>query len=97
VSLGVVPALYAHGVRKRKQKYDHLFRKGVQTIGTIRSVSKQQDGMYATFKYEFDVGEVSYLAFMEYAQEMANFWGPGDNVPVLYDQDDPSSCCFVYR
>jgi hypothetical protein len=34
---------------------------------------------------------------MEYAMEMAEFWGKGDQVPVLFDPDDPHRSCFVYR
>jgi hypothetical protein len=53
--------------------------------------------VYATFRYEFTVGETSYLASMDYASEMARSWSEGDQVSVLYDPEDPSRCCFVYR
>ncbi len=96
VSLGVAPAIYARGFRNRKRKYDELFRQGEFTDGLIR-YAETQGGFYATFKYEFAVGDSSYVAFMDYAQEMRRYWGSGDTVPVLYDPQDPSRCCFVYR
>jgi hypothetical protein len=96
-SLGAAPALYAWGVRKRRRQYDALFRYGRFTPGIIRAVHKIEGGVYATFKYEFSAGETSYLAQMEQAREMARSWSEGDHVAVLYDPEDPSRCCFVYR
>jgi serine/threonine protein kinase len=96
ITLGVVPAIYAYGLSRRRQKYDALFRYGAHTTGTIRSVGKQ--GVpYVTFRFEFEVGDTSYLAFMDCAGEMENYWAQGDTVPVLYDPEDPSISCFVYR
>jgi hypothetical protein len=96
-TLGVAPAMYAWGLRRRKHKYDELFRHGQFTLGVIRSVDKPAGGIYATFKYDFEVADSSYVAFMEYPVEMAKYWGTGDTVPVLYDPGNPSRCCFVYR
>lgn len=96
-TLGAAPALYAWGAMKRRRKYAALFRGGRFTTGVIRDVQKGSGGVYATFKYEFAVGDARYVAFMEQAQEMSTYWGAGDVVSVLYDPDDPSACCFVYR
>ena len=96
VTLGGVPALYGWGVRKRKRKYDDLFRDGFFVPGTIRSAAAQA-GMYATIKYEFEVERVSYVGYMQHAQEMTRYWSPGDTVAVLYDPQDPSRSCIVYR
>ena len=96
MTMGAMPALYAYGLSKRRLKYDALFRYGAHTSGTIRSVGKQ-GGIFVTVRYEFEVGDTSYLAFMDCAAEMANYWGRGDLVPVLYDPEDPSRSCFVYR
>ncbi len=40
---------------------------------------------------------MTYVAFLDYAYEMARHWDHGDTVPVLYDPEDPTRCCFVYR
>ncbi len=96
VTLGGAPALYSWGVRKRKRKYDDLFRHGIFVPGTIRSAVTQA-GMFATIKYEFEVEGVSYVGYMEYAQEMTRYWSPGDTVAVLHDPQDPSRSCIVYR
>jgi hypothetical protein len=63
--------------------------------GVIRS--SKRVGATVTYKFAFDVGDTSYVAFIDYAQEMAKFWDQGDTVPVLYDPEDPTRCCFVYR
>lgn len=95
-TLGGVPALYAWGLRKRKRKYEELFRHGSFAPGTIRSASAQ-GGMYATIKYEFEVGGASYVGYAQYAQEMTRYWSAADTVAVLYDPEDPSRSCIVYR
>ena len=97
VTLGVAPAMYVWATRKRRKQYDILFRYGRFTSGVIRAAHKGEGGTFATFKYEFDVGEASYVAYIEYAAEMVKYWSEGDTVPVLYDPEDPSRCCFVYR
>ncbi|MDH3732881.1 MAG: protein kinase [Gemmatimonadota bacterium] len=94
-TLGIAPLLYAGGVRDRKRRYGDLFRDGRFTPGIILSV--EEGPLYATFKYQFEVEGVTYVAFLTYAQEMATYWGEGDVVPVLYDPDDPQRSCFVYR
>ena len=96
-SVGVVPAIYYAGVRKRKKQYEALSRSGAFTRGTIQGFQKDDAGAHATFRYEFDVGDATYVAYIDYAQEMSRYWNQGDVVPVLYDPDDPSRCCFVYR
>jgi serine/threonine protein kinase len=96
-TLGVGYALYRRSVLRRTQKYDLLFRQGAATRGKIRSVDKDEHRIEATFKYEFEVGGATYVAFMGYPKEMARYWGVGDTVPVLYDAEDPRKSCFVYR
>lgn len=96
VTLGVVPALYFWGVRKQKREYDALFRYGLFTPGLIRSVPAHDGGLYATIKYEFEVGGVVYLGYMRYAQEMTRYWSSSDTVSVLYDPEDPGRSCVVY-
>jgi serine/threonine protein kinase len=95
MTFGVVPVIYAWASYVRRRKYNHVFRNGVFTRGVVRSVDK--DGVEANYKYEFDVGDTSYVAFITYHHQMAKFWGQGDTVPVLYDPEDPTRCCFVYR
>ena len=97
VTFGVAPALYVWASRRRRKHYDALFRYGRFTSGIVRAAVKGEGGTFATYKYEFDVGESSYVAYMDYSAEMVKYWSEGDVVPVLYDPDDPSRCCFVYR
>lgn len=92
---GVLPLIYLNTIRKRKRRYGDLFRQGRGTVGVIRSA--KAGAMYATVKYEYEVDGTGYVAFMDYATEMAHFWGEGDQVPVLYDPDDPRRSCFLYR
>ncbi|MBT8487236.1 MAG: serine/threonine protein kinase [Gemmatimonadetes bacterium] len=92
---GIFPLIYANSIRKRRKRYGDLFRHGHATRGVIRSA--KAEAVYAKFKYEFEVEGTVYLAFMDYATEMSQFWGDGDHVPVLYDPDDPRRSCFVYR
>jgi hypothetical protein len=96
VTLGGVPALYGWGLRSRKRKYDDLFRHGSFAPGTIRSTTAA-GGMYATIKYEFEAGGTSYVGYSQYAQEMTRYWSAADTVSVLYDPEDPSRSCIVYR
>ncbi len=94
-TLGILPLAYLSRVRKRKRRYTDLFLRGEFTRGYILSSEKR--GMWATFKYEFEIEGSAYIAFMEYTEEMSKYWGEGDIVPVLYDRDDPTRCCFAYR
>lgn len=94
-SVGILPYLYLRSVKRRIRSYGDLFRVGVQAEGVIRSVKDK--GVYVGVKYEFVVGDQMYVAVMDYAAEMAEFWNAGDPVPVLYDASDPRRSCFVYR
>lgn len=92
---GVPMALYATTLFGRRRDFTELFRTGEVARGVI--VSVEAGPMYATFGYEFERAGVVHSGFMDYAQEMARFWGVGDAVPVLYDPNDPNRNCFVYR
>ena len=92
---GVPVALYATTLFGRRRDFTELFRTGEVARGVI--VSVEAGPMYATFGYEFERAGVVHSGFMDYAQEMARFWGVGDAVPVLYDPNDPNRNCFVYR
>jgi serine/threonine protein kinase len=94
-TVGLLPLIHLRSIRARRKAFGDLFERGEATRGVIRSA--QAGPMYATFKYEFDVDGTGYVASMEYAMEMAEFWGKGDQVPVLFDPDDPRRSCFVYR
>lgn len=96
LTMGIAPAVYAWQTRARLKKYADLFRHGQVTHGVIRSVEVRQSS-YHTFKYDYEVADVPYVGFMDYAHEMARYWDHGDAVPVLYDPNDPSRSCFVYR
>jgi serine/threonine protein kinase len=96
-TLGVAPAVYGLLLRKRRKKYDHLFRHGVFTTGTIRSIPGADVGMSTMIKYEFEVGGTSYRGYMQHPSEMARYWSVSDAVPILYDPEDPTHSCIVYR
>lgn len=96
VTLGATALLYRRSVGKRKIKYDALFRSGEFVPGSIRSIT-DMGSTYATVKYEFEVGGRSYVGFMEYPREIGLYWSAGDVVAVLYDSQNPSRSCVVYR
>lgn len=97
VTLGVAPALYGWALRRRRTKYDDLFRHGSFTTGTIRSIPAVDVGMYTMVKYEFEVGGISCLGYMQHPGEMARYWSVSEAVSILYDPEDPSRSCIVYR
>jgi serine/threonine protein kinase len=97
VTLGVAPALYGWLLRKRRERYDDLFRHGSFTTGRIRSIPAASAAVYTTMKYEFEVGGRPYVSYMQQPQEMARYWSVEDVVGVLYDPEDPSRSCVVYR
>jgi serine/threonine protein kinase len=97
VTLGGAPAVYGWLLRKRRKKYDHLFRHGLLTSGIIRSIPGADVGMSTMIKYEFEVGGISYRGYMQQPGEMARYWSVSDTVAILYDPEDPSGSCIVYR
>jgi serine/threonine protein kinase len=96
VTLGGAPALYGWLLRKRRKKYDDLFRHGLFTTGTIRSIP-DATGVHTMIKYDFEVGGTAYRGYMQQPAEMARYWGVSDTVAILYDAEDPSGSCIVYR
>jgi hypothetical protein len=66
-------------------------------IGAIRSIPQYEFDMYTLISYEFEVSGISYLGYMQHPREMSRYWGVSDRVPVLYDPEDPSRSCIVYR
>jgi hypothetical protein len=97
VTLGGVPAVYGLQSRKRRRKYDQLFRHGVLAAGSIRSIPQNEVNMYTMIKYEFEVGGNSYLGYMPQPREMSRYWSVSDAVSILYDPEDPTRSCIVYR
>jgi serine/threonine protein kinase len=98
VTLGIVPAFYYGHVRNRKRRYDHIFRDGARTDGTIVSVQgSEQYNMFATIGYEYEVHGQVFRAFIDYAVKVKRYWAVGDRVAVLYDPEDPVRSCVVFR
>ena len=95
VSFGIVPLVYYSKVRDRKRRYSDLFCHGSFTEGWI--VSLRGGDILSGFLFEFEVGDVTYRGFTEYATAMRRYWSEGDTVAVLYDPENPSRCCFVHR
>lgn len=96
-SLGVVPAFYALSFRNRRKRLGDLFRNGLFTVGTIRSIVGADAAVHATIKYDFQVDGSIYRGYMQVAAEMTRYWSVSDPVAVLYDASDPSRSCIVYR
>lgn len=94
-TFGIFPLSYASLLAGRVRRYRPLFTHGTFTRGSIRSVNK--GSVYATFRFEFEADRAVYSAVIDYAYQMASYWQEGDTVPVLYDPNDPTSACFVYR
>jgi hypothetical protein len=61
VTLGGAPAVYGWLLRKRRKKYDHLFRQGLLTSGTIRSIPAADVGMSTMIRYEYEVGGINFV------------------------------------
>ena len=97
-TLGVVPGVYYGHVRRRKRRYDHLFREGERVDGTIVSLQgSEQYNMFATIGYEYEVHGQVFRAFIDYAVKVKRYWTIGDRVAVLYDPKDPVASCVVFR
>lgn len=93
-TLGILPITYGAKLASRR-RYRRLFTDGTFTRGSIRSLNK--GGVYATYRFEYEADGAVYSDVIDYAVQMASYWQEGDTVPVLYDPDDPTSACFVYR
>jgi hypothetical protein len=96
VTLGSAPAIYGWLLWKRRRKYEVLFRHGLFTTGTIRSVP-DATGAHTMIKYDYDVEGTAYRGYMQQPAEMARYWSVSDTVGVLHDPEDPSRSCIVYR
>ncbi|MGH7636252.1 MAG: serine/threonine-protein kinase [Gemmatimonadaceae bacterium] len=97
VTLGAAPAIYGWLLRKRRMRYDDLFRFGSFTTGTIRSIPKTDIALSTMIRYEFEVGGIPLQGYFEQPGEMSRYWSAGDAVAVLYDREDPSRSCIVHR
>jgi hypothetical protein len=98
VSLGIVPAIYYGHVRNRKRRYEPLFRRGVQTEGTIVSIQGSEEyNLFATIGYEYKVGGETFRAFIDCRVKLKRYWSIGDRVAVLHDPDAPARSCIAFR
>jgi serine/threonine protein kinase len=98
ISLGIIPAIYYSHVHNRKRRYEPLFRRGVQTAGTIVSIQgSEQYNLFATIGYEYEVGGETFRAFIDCAVVLKRYWSVGDRVAVLHDPDVPALSCIVFR
>jgi len=53
--------------------------------------------MHIMIRYEFEVAGYPYSGYMQQPGEMARYWSVSDVVSILYDPEDPSRSCIVYR
>lgn len=98
LSLGIYPALYYADRAKRRRKYDEVFRRGVRANGTLTEViGNPKTDVYMTLRYEFMADSVKCRSFISYPVGMTRFLAAGDQVPVLYLDDDPARACVVFR
>jgi serine/threonine protein kinase len=98
-TFGVVPLWWLSDRKGRRNSFERLFREGELVRGSIVACTKH-DGegtIYATFKYAYEVDGVSYRGFMLYEVDLLRYFSEGDPVAVLYDRDDPTQSCFVFR
>jgi len=95
ISIGMVPLAYSFKVQGRTRQFEDLFRNGAHTEGWI--VSVRAGDVFCRIAYEFDVSGATYRDFMEYGSAIRRFWSEGDNVAVLYDPEDPTESCVVFR
>ena len=98
-TLGIMPLWWLSDRQGRRRRFERLFREGELVRGAIAS-SVKHDGegsFYATFKYVYEVDGVSYRGSMLYGVDLLRYFSEGDPVAVLYDREDPTQSCFVFR
>jgi len=95
ISIGIVPLIYSFKVQARKRQFEDLFRNGACTEGWI--VAVRGGDVFSRIAYEFNVSGATYRGFIEYSSAIRRFWSEGDNVAVLYDPEDPTESCVVFR
>ena len=95
---GIMPIWWLSDRQSRRSSFERLFREGELARGSIVACVKHDDAsFYATFKYAYEVDGVRYHGFMLYAANLVRYLSEGDPVAVLYDREDPSQSCFVFR
>jgi serine/threonine protein kinase len=95
LTVGILPLAYAAHVRKRRRRYDDIFRRGVQTDGII--VSMDGSEVFVMIGYEYEVGGQTFRGFIDYPVKLKRYWTVGDRVAVLHDESDPRLSCVVFR
>ena len=98
-TFGILPLWWLSDRKGRRNSFERLFREGELVRGSIVACTKH-DGegtVYATFKYAYEVDGVSYRGFMLYEVDLMRYFSEGDPVAVLYDREDPTQSCFVFR
>lgn len=98
-TLGILPLWWLSDRQGRRSSFERLFREGELVRGSIAACLKHngEGSFYATFKYAYEVDGVPYRGFMLYGADLLRYFSEGDPVAVLYDRDDPSQSCFVFR
>jgi hypothetical protein len=97
-TFGIVPLWWLSDRKGRRSSFERLFREGELVRGSIAAcVSHGESEVYATFKYAYEVDGVHYRGFMRYGAGLLRYFSEGDPVAVLYDRDDPTQSCFVFR
>lgn len=96
-TIGILPIWIWAYRRDRIRRYRRLFVGGQAVVGRIVAVAPEEASMTATIKYGYQVDALEYRGFMEVPLKLSRYWSDGDAVTVLYDVDDPSNSCFVFR
>ncbi len=98
VTFGILPIWYRADRAQRKRRYHRLFCTGQAVRGQVLAVTHEEGSISSSVKYGYVIDEVEYRGFMQLpTSPLARYWGEGDPITVLYDADDPTESCFVFR
>lgn len=97
-TLGILPIWYYADRRTRRARFHPLFVAGQETRGWVVAVNYDAtQNITANVKYGYVVDGVEYRGFMQCSTRFGLYYSEGDPVSVLYDENEPSHSCFVFR
>ena len=97
MTIGIFPIWYWADRRIRIRRYRRLFCEGMVVRGSVLTVTNDEGGVSSTVKYGYELDELEYRGFMQMPIKLARYWSEGDPITVLYDANDPTESCFVFR
>ncbi len=96
-TLGIFTGLYYLETTRRAAKYTDLFISAPMVVGKILAVTQEEGAVSSHVKFAYVVNGTEYRGFISYPIRFARYWSEGDPVAVLYNEDNPSESCFVFR